>query len=240
MDAGKTGKYSNDIAIFFMGGRMAAHEAAFHGLKARAGTRGSVFESYFALNAKFDEARNCHAKVAQIWNGRSRVYLIGHGDWRAKTLAGHSPTEVALFLRMAQMPRVKLISIVACSLGAGPIEDADLRLRTASHDHRIQNSARSFGAEFYKSARVFSERLAVRTQPTSFDPMTGRKHTMTEEQMDRARAALDAGGRPANPKRSHAPGSKLIYSLNEDGVDAYPTRAIGDEDFFADLSRILN
>lgn len=240
MDAGKTGKYSNDIALFFVSGKLTAHVGAFKGLNARARARGSIFESYFALSSSFDEARNCHAKLTQIWNARSRVYLVGHGNWRARTLAGHTPSELTLFLRQAQMPRVKLISIVACSLGAGPMEDADLRIRTASHDHRIENSARSFGAEFYKSARVFCERLAVRTLSTLVDRDTGQKLTVTAEAEDRARTAIAAGLKPADPMRSKAPASKLIYSLDEDGVDAYPPKSIGDEDFFEELVRILN
>jgi hypothetical protein len=125
-----------------------------------------------ADNAGSEAGRACHKKLAGFWNQESRVYLVGHGDWELCTLAGHSPEKIALFLRAAQMPRVKTISVVACNLGRG--------VKWKPGSALTQHCETSFGGQLYKHIHIFCEKLAVRTLNTAVHPYTGQKYTRLE------------------------------------------------------------
>jgi len=190
--AGHNKQYSNDVAIFFWGGKTGAHVKAISGFKARASVRGSEFKGFLAANAEFDAARACHQKLAGFWNQESRVYLVGHGDWELCTLAGHSPDKIALFLRAAQMPRVKTVSVVACDLG----RDAKWKPGTALAQH----CETSFGGQLYKHIHIYCDKLAVRTLNTAVHPRTGQKYTRLnkaenwQNHQDETKIVFSAGG----------------------------------------------
>jgi hypothetical protein len=71
----------------------------------------------------------------------SRVYLVGRGDWRARTLAGHDADAVADLLAGRGLPAVKVISLVADELGRDP---------GTGDDEPISDAMDSFAAEFHR------------------------------------------------------------------------------------------
>jgi hypothetical protein len=61
-------------------------------------------------------------------SARSRLYLIGHGDWRRQTLSGWNAERIADLLVRAGLTAVRVISVVADELGRDRtgVEPADL------------------------------------------------------------------------------------------------------------------
>lgn len=171
--AGKNKQYSNDVAIFFWGGDSEAHNNAAYGFTGRANRRGSDFRGVLTAKADYESARACHEKLAGFWNQESRLYLCGHGNWRLCTLARHSPEKIALFLRAAQMPKVKMVSVVSCNLGRGVTWRPGRPL--------TQHCETSFGAKLYAHIHILCEKLAVRTIEVAVGDTTGKKKTRLNE-----------------------------------------------------------
>lgn len=110
-----------------------------------------------------------------------RLYLVGHGNWRTHTLSGWSPEEVSNVVIAAgqgNVGRFKVISIVACGLGAD---------RDASEEVRMSESRDSFAVKLHTTlnekghrttifARLWNVVVAgVRTEPWL---ETGRKYVV--------------------------------------------------------------
>jgi len=113
-------------------------------------------------------------RVLPMLTRQSRLYLVGHGDWRSQTLGELGPSITASMLAQNLPNGVGVISIVACGLGA----DSD-----ASNTVRVSHSINSFAGTFHGElgrlkcytqvyARIWN---VVLDDPEDDDPNVGRK-----------------------------------------------------------------
>jgi len=129
-------------------------------------------------------------------SARSRVYLVGHGDWRRQTLSGSTAEQVADLLSRCGLTAARVISVVADELGrdAGSNDAADLREPPDSFASRLHATlAQTHGIETELLARVYP------TAVVGEGPARGTKRT------------LDAAGDAASGVH-HRPRSKLRFS----------------------------
>jgi hypothetical protein len=78
---------------------------------------------------------------------KSRLYILGHGDWRAQTVGGVTALYCAATLAAAKLPNVKIISLVSCNAG---------RDQSTASDVRIAESANSFASKFHREIKSFA------------------------------------------------------------------------------------
>ena len=75
---------------------------------------------------------------------RSRLYVVGHGNWKTKTIAGYDAKMVAMLLAKAfQLKTVSLINVASCAAGLGSKSDD-------STDLALENSTASFVEELHR------------------------------------------------------------------------------------------
>jgi hypothetical protein len=89
----------------------------------------------------------------------SRVYLRGHSDWKNCLLADFDAAIVAKLTAEAGMPRVRLVSILGCSLARDVGSDPS---------RRVLDSANSFASEYHailKKKYEIKTFVAARTFP---------------------------------------------------------------------------
>lgn len=72
---------------------------------------------------------------------KSRLYIIGHGNWKTQTVGEVGPVKWADTLYLNGLEKVAVISLVSCNAGRDLGSAADVR---------INNSANSFASEFHK------------------------------------------------------------------------------------------
>ncbi|BAY23226.1 hypothetical protein NIES2100_29900 [Calothrix sp. NIES-2100] len=80
-------------------------------------------------------------RVSRPITASTRVYLVGTGNWQHRTLSGCTPEQVAAVLGEVKMMAVKVISIVADSLG---------RSGSALVQPELAASIESFAALFHR------------------------------------------------------------------------------------------
>lgn len=106
-------------------------------------------------------------------SAESRLYLVGSGDWRQRTLSGWLPEEVADLLGQQRMPAVKVISIVADSLGRSA-DDGHMDSFAASFHRRLKEvwQIRTVVHARLLKVTVISDELARGRKMTSFEEET--------------------------------------------------------------------
>ncbi|MCI0699991.1 MAG: C80 family cysteine peptidase [Planctomycetia bacterium] len=70
----------------------------------------------------------------------SRLYLIGHGNWKAQTLGGDTADTWATTLVNGGLPQIKLVSVTGCQAG---------RDLGSADDLRVLSSADSFASKLH-------------------------------------------------------------------------------------------
>jgi hypothetical protein len=162
---------------------------------------------YGAGLANLSQALDGKLRVAQPITRDSRVYLVGEGDWRQQKLSGWSPGEVADLLGQAGMPAVKVVSIVADSLGRS--SDDSLRLAFpdsfASAFHRILKETWHIRTTVH--ARVVDVVVSSGTEDSSLPGYIAKGRKLT--------AVKDYTGSPSR-QSYHQPQSKVAFSWNGD------------------------
>ncbi|HLZ98774.1 MAG TPA: hypothetical protein VKP66_12625 [Steroidobacteraceae bacterium] len=83
-------------------------------------------------------------QVPQCVSRQSRLYLVGRGDWRARTLSGWTAAQTAALLGQAGTPAVRVISVVADELG---------RDLASTHATDLREPADSFAAQLHAALR---------------------------------------------------------------------------------------
>lgn len=83
-------------------------------------------------------------QVPQRVSSQSRLYLVGRGDWRARTLSGWTAAQTAALLGQAGTPAVRVISVVADELG---------RDLAGAHATDLREPADSFAAQLHAALR---------------------------------------------------------------------------------------
>jgi hypothetical protein len=103
----------------------------------------------------------------------SRLYLVGSGVWRQRTLSGWLPEEVADLLGQQKMPAVKVISIVADSLGRDAI-DGHMDSFAARFHRRLKEvwQIRTVVQARVMKVTVISDELARGRKVTAFEEET--------------------------------------------------------------------
>ena len=132
-------------------------------------------------------------------SARSRLYLLGRGDWRRQMLSGWTAEQVADLLARCGLTAARVVSVVADELGrdSASVAAGDLREPPDSFAARLHASlARSHGIETELLARVYP------TAVVGEGPARGTKRTL-----DVADAA--AGG------VHHRPRSKLRFTWRD-------------------------
>jgi hypothetical protein len=117
-----------------------------------------VLVSSRAVPASLRQALRGELTVPQPVSGRSRLYLVGHGDWHARTLSGWSAAEIADLLARAGMPPVHVVSVVADELGRdlASTRATDLREPPDSFAAQLHATLRErHGIETVLMARVY-------------------------------------------------------------------------------------
>jgi hypothetical protein len=97
-------------------------------------------------------------QVPQPVSRQSRLYLVGRGDWRARTLSEWTAAQTANLLGQAGMPPVRVISVVADELGRdlGSTHATDLREPADSFAAQLHAALREHhGIETVLLARVY-------------------------------------------------------------------------------------
>jgi hypothetical protein len=125
----------------------------------------------------------------------SRLYLVGSGDWRQRTLSGWLPEDVADLLGQQRMPAVKVISIVADSLGRGA--DDDLMDSFAALFHRRLKEAwqiRTVVRARVLKVTVISDELARGRKVTAFEEESPGEALSHEHHRPHSKVKLDWDG----------------------------------------------
>ncbi len=115
-------------------------------------------------------------------SARSRLYLVGRGDWRRQTLSGRSAADVAGLLGRAGLSALRAVSVVADELGRDRSSAApdDLRDPADSFASRLHAVLRErLGLETVLQARVYPVVVAAATGSQS-GPERGRKLTVAD------------------------------------------------------------
>ena len=132
-------------------------------------------------------------------SGRSRLYLVGHGDWRLQTLSGWTAERTADLLARSGLTAVRVISLVADELGRdhGSTSASDLREPPDSFAARLHAALlHRHGIETVLMARVYP------TIVVGEEPARGTKRTLDADD--------DAGDGV-----HHRPHSKLRFSWRD-------------------------
>jgi hypothetical protein len=83
-------------------------------------------------------------KIFSALTWHSRLYIVGHGDWKNHTVAGYDAKKVAnLIVNVFQLKAVGLINVAACSGGSGSKPDD-------AGGVALENSSASFAEAFHR------------------------------------------------------------------------------------------
>lgn len=137
---------------------------------------------------------NFQATLARL-STDSRLYLVGSGDWRQRTLSGWLPEKVADLLGKHRMPAVKVISIVADSLARGTDDDRmdsfaalfHRRLKEAWHIRTVVRAR-------VLKVTVISDALMRGRKVTSFEESSPREALSHEHHRPHSKVTLGWDG----------------------------------------------
>jgi hypothetical protein len=85
---------------------------------------------------------------------RSRIYVLGHGDWQAGTLGSIGPDDLAWAFRDAGLLQAKVVSVVSCKLGTGQPSVGLLKGTSNSFAARFHMALRERGLNTVVYART--------------------------------------------------------------------------------------
>jgi len=173
-----TGKYDRQLIVALLDGptdTITPQQAEDLNAKQRKAPVPSEAVVLGADDAALRRAMRGEGEVPLPVSARSRLYLLGRGDWRRQTLSGWSAERVADLLVRCGLTAARVISVVADELGrdSGSDTAGDLREPPDSFAARLHAAlARSHGIETELLARVYPTAVVGET------PARGTKRTL--------------------------------------------------------------
>lgn len=130
----------------------------------------------------------------------SRLYIVGHGDWRHHTVAGLGPRQLAIWLKAQGLTTVRTIGLVCCGLAAD---------QSAANYVRRSSSIDSFASRFTQALDADVGVITARYFNTVVKP-SGEKKQVTpsgEDIVGRFKARFFKSG-------------SMVVRMTDGGVDS--------------------
>jgi hypothetical protein len=170
-----------------------------------------LFDATAPWDWNWDALRQLRAALGKLTRW-SRVYIVGHGDWRSQCVGDYDGKLVAHLLWNNGLPQIDHITVVACSGARTTADDGTGSSAGSAREGRVRNSNESFTANlhYYLGSShkiklvVYGYTFSVSTYKLG-DKDVGQKLTTPDG------AQVGAHRRPHSKKKYYWKGSKQMW-----------------------------
>jgi hypothetical protein len=170
-----------------------------------------LFDANAAPEWNWDALEKLRAALGKLTRW-SRVYIVGHGDWRSQCVGDYDGKLVAHLLWNCGMPQIDHITVAACSAARTTADDGTGSTAGSAREGSVRNSSESFTANLHyylgKSHKlklpVYGYTFSLSTYKVG-DKDAGRKLTTPDS------AQVGAHRLPHSKKKYYWKGSKQMW-----------------------------